>query len=82
MGLLDKLRETITGDGKPKNFEVNFHEAKLGMTLSAGPGGEAIVTAGDRCTNLKAHYFKSKHATPRNGGVTSDTRVSRTVVSK
>ncbi|CAM9431207.1 unnamed protein product, partial [Discosporangium mesarthrocarpum] len=32
------------GDNKPKNFDVIFSEGKLGMTLSAGPDGRAIVT--------------------------------------
>lgn len=47
MGLLDKIRDSFNGDGQPKNFEVTFNEAKLGMTLSAGPGGEAVVQAGN-----------------------------------
>lgn len=46
MGLLDKLRETIIGDDKPKSFEVNFDQGRMGMTLESGPNGEAVVVAG------------------------------------
>ncbi|CAM9879279.1 unnamed protein product [Pylaiella littoralis] len=44
MGLLDKLKDTFAGDEKPKSFEVTFIEPKMGMTLSAGPTGEPLVT--------------------------------------
>lgn len=46
MGLLDKLKDTFAGDEKPKSFEVTFIEPKMGMTLSAGPTGEPLVTGG------------------------------------
>ncbi|CAM9111995.1 unnamed protein product, partial [Choristocarpus tenellus] len=32
------------GSDKTTTFDVTFHEAKLGMTLSAGPDGQAVVT--------------------------------------
>lgn len=46
MGFFDKLKDSFAGDDKPKTFEVTFTEEQMGMSLSAGPGGEAVVTQG------------------------------------
>lgn len=46
MGLFDKIRDSISGDDKPKKYQVVFVEDKMGMTLAAGHKGEAVVTAG------------------------------------
>lgn len=48
MGLLDKIRDTfVIDESKTTRIEVIFVESRLGMTLEAGPTGEAIVTEGE-----------------------------------
>ena len=57
MGLLDKLKESFSGDDKPKNFEVTFVEERMDMSLGPGPSGEPAVTKGGQDGRTKMLMF-------------------------
>lgn len=65
MGFFDSLRNAISGEDKPKEFEATFVEPKLGMTLASGQQDQAIVKAGGFCkaSCLRSTLFEAKSST-------------------